>query len=804
MVNRNFLSVLLLIQIFAGVVSAQPYVVNGLILDEDSSAMAGVYLRDLQGQSYAVSDGSGNFRIEIEEKASRIEISFIGYKKDTVQVTAGEGLFLLHRMTPEPGMIGEVIVEDRSAVNLSLRRIEIRDIESLPLPSGNIEAFLPVLGASIRNEMSSAYSVRGGSYDENLIYINDIEIYRPLLLKTGQQEGLSFINTDMVSSLQFSSGGFEPQYGDKMSSVLDIKYRRPSTNAGSISAGLLGASANMEGTGLNNSLTWITGLRYKTNRYIFSTLETKGQYKPDYFDLQSFITYNPVENFELSFLGNLSTNRYIVVPESRSTSFGTLQQAMNFNVYYEGGELDRFSTSLFALSARYSPAENLILKITGSAFRSVESITYDIMSYYSIDVLDNTYGSESAADSILNLGYGGLHNHARNYFDASVANVILSAVHNTGDHVLKVGATIQYEDIDDRVREWELVDSAGYSVPVNTDGLELGRFVSGANRLESRRISGYLQDAWNVSSGSGRMLYVTGGLRFNYWNVSDELLVSPRLRITFDPAWKRRFTWHLAAGWYHQPPFYREMRDEEAVLHTDVKAQRSFHLIAGSDYDFSLWERPFRLSGEIYYKQLNNLIPYYLEDIDIQYLPGFRAKGYAYGFEVKMNGEFVSDAESWLSVSLMRSMEDRIDDGYGWYRRPSDQLLNFGMYFQDYLPNNPSWRFHINMYFGSRLPYNPPGLSYAEDDFTLKAYKRVDIGVSKSVFRDKYGNERQGIYLLRDLSVGFEVFNLFDFRNQASYQWVRTVSNQEGVPNIFAVPDYLTGRLFNVRISAKF
>lgn len=790
--------------LFSSVAEGQPYPLNGRILDMDSTAMAGVYLRVTESNIFAVTDTDGTFSMEVPDTICVLEISFIGYRKDTVKLTAGLNVFLLHSMTPEPGRIGEVVVEDRSAANLSLRRIEIRDIGTLPVPAGNIESFLPAIGAAIRNEMSSRYSVRGGSYDENLIYINEIEIYRPMLMKTGQQEGLSFINPDMISSLRFSSGGFEPQYGDKMSSVLDIRYRRPSANAGSISAGLLGASAGIEGTALQNRLTYITGLRYKSNRYLFSTLETRGQYKPDYLDLQSYITYSTGDKLELSFLGNISVNRYNVVPESRSTSFGTLQQAVNFNVYYEGREVDRFSSSLFAFSARYTPVERMTIRVTASSFSSAESITYDVLSYYNIDVLDNTYGSETATDSMLNLGYGGIHDHARNYLNASVANVILSATYSAGNHNIKAGATVQSEDITDRVREWELTDSAGYSLPLNTDGLRPGRFVSAGNRLSSYRLSGYLQDAWSVSTGPNAMLHITGGIRFNYWDISREMLLSPRMRVTFDPGRERHFTWHLAAGLYNQPPFYREMRDEHAALHTDVKAQRSFHVIAGTDYDFSLWQRPFRLSGELYYKRLRNLIPYYLKDVDIQYLPDYVAKGYTYGFELKMNGEFVPDAESWLSVSVMRSMEDRENDGYGYYRRPTDQLLNFGMYFQDYLPNNPSWKFHINMYFGSRIPYNPPGFSYEDESFTLKAYKRVDSGVSKSVFRDRYGNEKPGIYMLKDLSFSFEIFNLFDFRNQASYQWVETVNNQEGVPNMFAVPDYLTGRLFNIRISARF
>jgi hypothetical protein len=778
------------------------YTLSGRVIDEDSISMSGVYVRDLGGGSVSLTDNTGYFEIKAAQKETRLEISFVGYRKDTVSVSAGMN-FLIHRLTPEPGKIGEVVVSDRSALPGSLQRIPLRNFGILPSASGNIENFLPALGASLRNEMSSRYSVRGGSYDENLIYINDIEVYRPMLMKTGQQEGLSFINTAMISSIEFSSGGFETQYGDKMSSVLDIRYKTPSSDKGSISAGFLGASANAEGVAGGGRITYIAGIRYKSNSYLLSTLETKGEYKPDYFDMQSYVTYDIGNKAGLSFLGNLAFNRYNLVPESRSTSFGTMQQAMNFNVYYEGREADKFNTSLFALSLKLTPSANMLLKLTGSAFVSGEAMTSDILSYYNISVLDNTFGSGFRNDSILNLGYGGMHQHVRNYCDALISNIIFSGSFKIKDHNLKCGFTWQSENIDDRVKEWELLDSAGYSIPKTDDALELYRSVAGNNRLSSVRVTGYFQDALVIYHNRTK-LYLNGGVRFNHWSVSGQFLVSPRFRLDIDPQWLKKFTWHAAAGWYFQPPFYKEMRDEAAVLHTGIKAQRSFHITGGTDYDFDLWQRPFRLTAELYFKKLDDLIPYYQEDIDIQYLPDRKAKGYTYGLELKMNGEFVKDAESWLSLSLMRAREDTYGDGYGYYRRPSDQLVNFGMFFQDYLPNNPSWKVHLNAFYGSRIPYNPPGNPDPSNSFTLNAYKRIDIGLSKSVFRDRYGNVKTGIYHLEDLSFSFEIFNLFNFSNEASYQWIRTVNNQEGVPNVFAVPDYLTGRLFNVKISAEF
>ncbi len=788
-------------------VGQEPIVIEGIVEDENGFPLTGVVIRQLTTEHFAISDTGGFFQLKLDAGTDALlEISFIGYKRDTIPVGLKENDMMLirHQLQPEIHQIREVVVENWVERTHALRRINLQSIDRLPLPSGNVETLLTTMGASIRNEMSSRYSVRGGNYDENLVYINGIEIYRPMLMQSGQQEGLSCINTSMISSIAFSTGGFSAEYGDRMSSVLDITYKRPVKSAGSVMAGLLGASAHFEGVSGNKKFTHITGIRYKTNQYILNTLQTKGDYKPNFFDLQSCITYDFSEKIGISFLGNIALNRYRFIPQSRSTAFGTYSQALNFTVYYDGEELDRFRTMLGVLTVHLQPTNKTSIKLTGSVFGSRESVTYDILGSYRIDHLDHTMGSRASQDSILNLGYGSSLIHARNYLYALISNLDLTGLYAWNrNNNLKWGIKVQFENINDRIREWEMIDSAGYSIPYHDQSLELFNATIAANKLASNRLTGYIQNVFNYGTRAG-VFYVNAGLRFHYWNITDQLVVSPRLRIIWDPKRNKNLSLNAAAGLYYQPPFYKELRDPEGVLHKDVKAQKSIHWLVGSEYDFRLWGRPFRMSFELYYKQLDNLIPYIIDDIELQYLPQYKARGYAVGFEIKINGEFVKDAESWASLSILRSREDRYNDPYGYYRRPTDQLVNFGMYFQDYIPNNPSYRVHLHVYYGSRLPFSSPDYDRPDEIFSMKAYKRIDIGLSKSLMTDRSGNRKNKKNGLEDLWFSLEIFNLFDFQNQASYQWVRTISNQEGIPNTFAIPNYLTGRLLNFKMTARF
>jgi hypothetical protein len=793
-----------ILNVFAN--SQQTATIKGRVSGDTGEPLAGATIVNIVSGKGVNADSEGFYLLTVAAgQQIQIEFSFIGFRKDTIftELSAGEIAEINVTLHPLPEELGEVVVESWYDRAEALQQINIRSLEHIPLPSGNIESLLTSMGAASRNEMSAQYSVRGGNFDENLIYVNGIEIFRPMLVKAGQQEGLSFINPSLVSSVQFAAGGFDARYGDKMSSVLDIRYKRPGDFGGSVSASLLGASAHFEGSALKRKFTYISGVRYKTNQYLLKSLQTRGDYKPDFLDVQTFLTFNPLKNLEISFLGNISMNTYNVVPESRETAFGTFQQPLNFTVFYEGQEKDRFATLLGALAFDYRHNDRLSLRLTGSAYNTYEKITYDILGQYRIDLLDNTPGSETAGDSILNIGVGGNLIHARNYLDATIYNLSLSGNMRGEANNLSMGISLQKEHFTDRIREWEMIDSAGYSIPYSDEVLNLRNVIFSGNTINAYRFTGHINNIMSIPAGDNEILLNTG-IRFNYLTTNKQFLVSPRMSIYFIPGWQRRVTFHVSAGWYHQPPFYKEMRDPEGNIHDDIKAQVSIHFLAGSTIDFLMWERLFRISAEAYYKHLNNLIPYVIDDVEIQYLPQYTASGFASGIEFKINGEFVKDAESWATLSILQTYENRKNDSYGQYPRATNQLVNFGFYFQDYFPSNPSYRVHLNVYFGSRLPYNQTNYDDPEKFYHLQSYRRIDIGMTKSVMTDRNGNRRFVSSRIKDLSFSLEVFNLFGFKNQASYQWVKTVSNQEGIPNIFAVPNYLTGRLLNLRVNLKF
>lgn len=780
--------------------------IKGNITDENHNPLTGVSVVDIQSGKGVSSDENGHYILKISaERSVDICFSLIGYKKDTINLSFENSDTILHDMQlkPEIESIDAVIVESVTNKAGTLELINIIEAQRIPLLSGNIESVLPTLGASARNEMSAQYSVRGGNYDENLIYVNDIEIYRPLMVKSGQQEGLSFINTDLTSSVQFAAGGFDAKYGDKMSSVLDIKYKRPVSYSGGGSISLLGGAVHLEGVAARNKITYIAGFRYKTNQYLLKSMQTKGDFNPRFIDFQTFITWNITDHIELDFLGNIARNKYQVIPRSRKTSFGTYQQSLNFTVYYEGQEVDYFNTTLGALSLGYHPNNQLSLKLTTSLFNTYEAITYDILGEYWINLLDNTIGSATAGDSILNIGVGGNLTHARNYIDAQVVDISHKGSYTWKQHTINWGMNIQTADFSEKIREWELIDSAGYSVPYSGDEIHLNKSVIANNSLISDRYTGYLQYTTLIRTGKSDF-YVNAGARFIYLDNNRQFIVSPRIGLRYIPSFEKNIEFHAAYGWYHQPPFFKEMRDPDGKMHTDIKAQESVHYVLGCTYYFSMWERPFRFTSELYYKKLKHLIPYTIDDVDIQYLPQYEAEGYTAGIEFKINGEFVKDAESWASLSFLTTKEDRLNDEYGQYPRPTDQLINFGLYFQDYFPNNPSYKIHLNLYYGSRLPYTSTDYDMPEDYFHLSSYKRIDIGLSKSLIMDKTGQKKKAPLFINDLWFSAEVFNLFGFKNQASYQWVRTVNNQEGYPNVFAVPNYLTGRVFNFRLTVDF
>ncbi len=766
-----------------------------------------------------VTTDQGEYELELPSgKMYTIIVSSIGYqKKDTtLYASAGKRIRFDQRLKISTNELSEVSVSHRQDKSLNMQRVDMRSFDQLPNASGNLETILKTLpGVSSGNELSSQYSVRGGNFDENLVYVNDIEVYRPFLIRSGQQEGLSFVNPDLVSSVQFSAGGFESRFGDKMSSVLDITYRKPDKNAGSVSLSMLGGSAHYEGISGNKKFTWLAGVRYKTSRYLLTSLDTKGEYTPSFIDFQSFLTYHVSNKLDVSFLGNIAQNKYNFIPSDRETQFGTVNTALSFKVYYDGNEQDRFRTFLGAFTGSYHPTSHLTLKLIASGYTTDENEAFDIQGQYWINALDNNPQSETYGDSILNIGVGTYLNHARNMLNAYVASVAHKGTLELPAHNLTWGIKLQREMIDDRLREWYMVDSAGYSLPYSDSTVNLYNIIRATNSLNSNKLTSYIQDTWSLGADSGR-LFVTGGIRGSYWDLNNEFIVSPRASVSYIPNWEKDMLFRFSTGYYVQYPFYKEMRDVSGHLNTDnIKAQRSWHFVLHGDYNFLAWERPFKFTTEVYYKALFDLIPYKVNDVRIQYLARNNARGYATGIDFKINGEFVPGEESWASLSFLRTREDQTDDFYidrkgnriepGYYRRPTDQLINFGLFFQDYLPTNPSYKVHLNFLFGTNLPTSPPASDRYDLIYKIRPYRRVDIGFSK-VFKSEYKNLPTNHLFpsFRSIWISAEVLNLFGVNNVISYQWVKTVSNLDNIQGQFAIPNFLTSRRFNLKITAKF
>ena len=818
--GRYLLHILIFLTLFTSAGLAQG-TIYGTIKDSDGKA---IFLANIAVKEFnlgAMSDEEGNYQLQINETGSlTLVASCVGFLNKEVVIenlrdSRKELNFILEANIAQ---FDEVSVSARYERATAFSRIDLKDMQLVPNTTGGIESLIKTLpGVSSNNELSSQYNVRGGNFDENLIYVNDIEIYRPFLVRSGQQEGLSFVNSDMISSIRFSAGGFDAKFGDKMSSVLDITYRNPKSFGGSFSTSLLGGTVHLEGIDKSKKFTYLTGVRYKTTSYLLNSLETSGDYSPRFTDFQGLFTYALSRKSELSILANMAINQYNFVPKERNTEFGTSSTPLNLVIYYEGQETDRFDTYMGALSYKYSPKPNFWMKFITSGFNTLESETFDILGEYYINELDNTIGSETYGDSILNIGIGGFLNHARNYLNAYVFSTNYIADYTTENHKIRWGAGYQYNTITDKLSEWEMVDSTGFTVPADDESLELNYVVKSNNNLISSKVTAYFQDTW-AFRGIGNEYYLTTGLRVSYLDLNQQVLFSPRLSFSVKPDWEKDIMFHISTGVYYQPPFYREMRNPEGILNKDLKSQRSIHFVAGGDYIFKAWERPFKFTAELYYKDLANLVPYKVDNVRIKYSGANLAGGYAAGIDMKINGEFVRNAESWVSLSVMQTREDIEGDYYyitqnniskiiepGYYPRPTDQLFNFGLYFQDYLPNNPDYKVHLNFLYGSRLPYSSPGNNRYDEIFRIPPYRRVDIGFSKILKKEgtmlSAGNPLKHF---TNIWISAEIFNLLDINNTISYLWVRTISNQQNVPGVFAVPNYLTSRRFNIKLSAKF
>ena len=778
--------------------------ISGKVIDADNQGLELVSVRIGGTTQGTLTDLKGEYELTVASQDS-IEIIFscLGYRTEKRVLAAPQGNVVLNmRLYTKDKKLGEVVVTEIRKQTSTLQKIDAKDLRLMPDASGgSIESMLSTLaGVNSSNELSSQYSVRGGNFDENIVYVNGIEIYRPLLVRSGQQEGLSFINPDMVGSIGFSSGGYSAEYGDKMSSVLDITYKQPEAFEGAVSASFLGASAMIGHS--TKRFSQLHGFRYKTNSTLLSSLDTKGEYDPSFFDYQTYLTYKFSPNWNISLLGNISNNIYNFTPQERTTKYGTYTSASQFKVYFDGQEKDKFQTFFGALSLNYGVSKYTALSLLASAFATNEIVTYDITGEYWLDELDmaNNGGVPQTSGT---LGYGTYHEHARNRLNASVFAIAAKGATRFGKNELKYGVNFQREIIKDRVREWELRDSAGYSLPHTGNGIDLVSSLSSYQNMQSNRFSFYAQDTYKLRAKSGFYTF-TGGIRGSYWGFNKEFILSPRASVGYIPNFNDRLTFRFATGLYYQAPFYKELRDtvrtgENYVvrLNRSIKSQRSIHFVLGSDYSFRAVNRPFKFTAELYYKKLDNLIPYEVDNVRIWYSGRNESKGYAAGLDLKLFGQFVPGTDSWLSFSLMRTQKTI---GGIKVPRPTEQRYSIALFFQDYVPRFPKYKFSLRAIWSDGLPVGAPRLGRQAGYFRTTPYRRVDIGASRLLVGGEDRLMKRGFFrYFKSIWIGLDVFNLLDISNVNSYYWVTDIYNHQS-----AVPNYLTMRQFNLRLSMEF
>jgi hypothetical protein len=766
----------------------------------------------LQGTSVATSTSSKGF-FELTFFANdtiKLVVFCVGYQSVIKKIPIGMSAAQLNVMLfSSIHQLKDVEVRAQRIQTTTIEPLNAKQMRLLPDASGgNIESLLSTLpGVHSNNELSSQYSVRGGSYDENSVYVNGIEVYRPLLIRAGQQEGLSFINPDMVDQVDFSAGGFAPKYGDKMSSALSITYKRPTAFEGSVSTSLLGATAYVGSS--NKKITQLQGIRYKTNAYLLGTLPTKGHYNPSFFDYQTYETYQLSPKATVSFLGNLSQNKYQFFPQEEQTSFGTLQMPLQLHAYFDGQEKDLFTTSFGAFTFSYKPIRNLTMNLVTSAFNTNESETYDIVGQYWLSQLAADGSGKATPESTL--GVGTYQQHARDYLNATVANVSHTGSYTFDHHFLEWSLGVQREAVSNQMKEWEYRDSAGYSLPYNPSSILLYSNLDADLSLYSTRFLGYLQDTYKYRNQDGLWIF-TGGFRSNYWTFNREWLVSPRLTIAFAPQ-SSNFVFRFATGVYYQAPFFKDVRDTVTVngntvaqLNSHIKAQRSLHFVLGGDYHFVQWDRPFKFSAECYYKPADRVIPYVVDNVNITYFGGNSAKAYAAGLDMKLFGEFVPGTDSWISLSLMQSQEKLLKgvDSNGnpiytnYIARPNDQRYSVSMFFQDFVPSYPRIKVNLKLIWADGLPVSPPNNPYVAP-FRTPPYQRVDIGAAFALINKDHRPNSEIWRFVKAAWINVDVFNLLDIYNVNSFFWVTDIYNRQ-----YPVPNYLTGRLLNVKFSVDF
>lgn len=797
--------------------------IKGVLLNQNNQPVSGAFVAFLDQTTTTNENGFYILSIPANTKG-RLLISHISYKTQsiTLELKPNEDFEFNPVLNQHSEQIGAITIDSKGRKRIEgVTNIEPQTIRLIPGANAGVENIIKTLpGVYSNNELSTQYNVRGGNYDENLVYVNEIEIYRPFLIRSGQQEGLSFTNTDMVENVDFSGGGFQSKFGDKLSSVLDITYRTPTRFGASANASFLGGGLTLEGVSKNQKWGAIVGGRYRDNSLLVNSQDTETNYRPRYADIQSYVTFTPNKKLQFSFLGNISSNKYDYQPLVKKTKFGSIDNPTELSVFYEGQEKDDYLTVFGALKTTYLVNDNFSLKLIGSVYHATEQEHFDILGQYRLGEVDTNIGSDNFGEVEFTRGIGSQLNHGRNNLDALIANIELKGYHYLDKNQIEWGIKYTKEDLRDRLVEWEVIDSAGFSLnppigypgndqPYNpyTGPLVPYQNVRATNFTTIDRLSGYAQINRKGQIGSNEVWYNLG-VRSHQWTVSgkdiastSQIVFSPRGQFTIKPNWEQDMVFRASVGMYHQPPMYRELRNQYGVVVPDVKAQQSIHYVLSHDYSFKLWDRPFKLISEAYYKSMTNVNPYTLENVRIRYAAENNAEAYAIGFDARLNGEFVPGTESWFSFGYLKT-EENIDNR-GFISRPTDQRLKFGALFQDYMPNIPSVKVYLNLVYNTGLPGGSP--SYADPyvyQNRLKNYSRADIGfsyvivdASQDMIQDKTG----WLKVFKELSIGLEIFNLFDNQNAITNTWVRDVYTKQQ----YGIPNYLTTRVFSLKMSMK-
>jgi len=813
--------------------------VHGVIRDAQDNPIDNVMILSPQTENTAFSTEEGKYQINVPANIEvQLHFRHISYHDTiiTIKGTPRERLKLdLELVTTGSRLAG---VDISTTFNDGYTRVDPRLTFKLPSPTGGAEGLIKMLpGVSSVNELSSQYNVRGGNYDENLIFVNDIQIYRPFLVRNGNQEGLSFVNLDLTQAVKFSAGGFPAQYGDKMSSVMDVEYKNPKQLGGSFMIGFLGASAHIEGNARNKQktrdvFTYLVGVRYKNNSYLLRSMETKGDYKPNFFDAQMLLGWNISDKFEIELLGNFSINNYLFIPSNRtSTQSGGLQKPIQLRVFFDGQEVDKYENYLGGLTFKYRPNLKDQFRLILSSYYAKESETFDIRSQYWLSEVEIDFENREVTE-VSKLAVGTNMEHARNHI-----KFLVSAADIRGDHKLSRRNNLswsikaQNERINDKIYQWRLRDSTGYTLPhipvIPSDSigvppdhpsrsLEFGEFnfLNSSNALNTVRITGFVQNVWKIDSDIDPRFTLNAGVRFHYWSYNNEFTASPRVALLYKPRWKREWLFWLRTGVYYQAPFYRELRNRHGELNPNIKSQFSYQAILASEYNFKIWNRPFKLSMEGYYKHMDNLISYFVDNIQVVYSGMNDAKGFATGLDARFSGELIEGLESWLSISIMGTMDKYKNpyiNNYGeleeptYKRRPTDQRFALNLFFQDHIPGFRPLRVSLNFVYSTALPVWKPDIVRTKEN-TIKMnnndYFRVDIGFSYIFFeqsRDRFKNKSKFARAIKNAGIYFEVFNLLNNNNVSSYMWIKDIKN-----NNWPIANYLTPRLINLKFAIEF